>query len=168
MPCRRAARSQLGITLALFVVVYFVVFGAGTAYLLRLIAKGPVGGEGLRPGPAGRAGRAADAAAVGGSRCGPPRDPGAELMGIDLPLMWAVIILFGVMMYVVMDGFDLGIGMLFPFFAGKGRPRRDDEHRRAGVGRQRDLARARRRGTARRVSARLFGGAERVLPAARS
>ncbi|CAM3769257.1 Cytochrome bd-II ubiquinol oxidase subunit 2 [Pseudomonas reidholzensis] len=36
-------------------------------------------------------------------------------MGIDLALIWAVIIIFGVMMYVVMDGFDLGIGMLFPF-----------------------------------------------------
>ncbi|RYZ07308.1 MAG: cytochrome d ubiquinol oxidase subunit II [Comamonadaceae bacterium] len=40
-------------------------------------------------------------------------------MGIDLPLIWAVIILFGVMMYVVMDGFDLGIGILFPFFDSK-------------------------------------------------
>jgi cytochrome bd ubiquinol oxidase subunit II len=40
-------------------------------------------------------------------------------MGIDLPLLWAVIILFGVMMYVVMDGFDLGIGLLFPFFRDK-------------------------------------------------
>ena len=36
-------------------------------------------------------------------------------MGIDLPLIWAVIIGFGLMMYVVMDGFDLGIGILFPF-----------------------------------------------------
>lgn len=42
-------------------------------------------------------------------------------MGIDLPLIWAVIILFGIMMYVVMDGFDLGIGILFPFF-----PARED------------------------------------------
>ncbi len=40
-------------------------------------------------------------------------------MGIDLPLIWAVIILFGIMMYVVMDGFDLGIGMLYPFFPKK-------------------------------------------------
>jgi cytochrome bd ubiquinol oxidase subunit II len=40
-------------------------------------------------------------------------------MGIDLPLVWAVIILFAVMMYVVMDGFDLGIGILFPLFGGK-------------------------------------------------
>ena len=40
-------------------------------------------------------------------------------MGIDLPLVWAVIILFGVMMYVVMDGFDLGIGLLYPFVPAK-------------------------------------------------
>jgi cytochrome d ubiquinol oxidase subunit II len=43
-------------------------------------------------------------------------------VGIDLPLVWAIIILFGIMMYVVMDGFDLGIGILFPFVA-------DDEDR---------------------------------------
>ena len=36
-------------------------------------------------------------------------------MGFDLSLIWAAIIAFGVMMYVVMDGFDLGIGILFPF-----------------------------------------------------
>ncbi|MBK3510898.1 cytochrome d ubiquinol oxidase subunit II [Pseudomonas sp. MF6747] len=33
--------------------------------------------------------------------------------GIDLSLIWALIIIFGVMMYVVMDGFDLGVGLLF-------------------------------------------------------
>ncbi|MDI1309866.1 MAG: cytochrome d ubiquinol oxidase subunit II [Methylotenera sp.] len=37
-------------------------------------------------------------------------------MHIDLPLIWAIIILFGIMMYVMMDGFDLGIGILYPFF----------------------------------------------------
>jgi len=36
-------------------------------------------------------------------------------VGIDLPLVWAVIIGFALMMYVIMDGFDLGIGILFPF-----------------------------------------------------
>jgi len=36
-------------------------------------------------------------------------------MGVDLSLIGAVIIIFGLMMYVVMDGFDLGIGILFPF-----------------------------------------------------
>ena len=37
-------------------------------------------------------------------------------MDINLPLVWAMIILFGVVMYVVMDGFDLGMGILFPLF----------------------------------------------------
>lgn len=40
-------------------------------------------------------------------------------MGIDLALLWAIIILFGILMYVVMDGFDLGIGILYLFTKGK-------------------------------------------------
>ena len=32
-----------------------------------------------------------------------------------LPLIWALVIAFSVAMYVVLDGFDLGIGILFPF-----------------------------------------------------
>jgi cytochrome d ubiquinol oxidase subunit II len=35
----------------------------------------------------------------------------------DLATVWAFIIAFAVFMYVVMDGFDLGIGILFPAFA---------------------------------------------------
>ncbi len=35
-------------------------------------------------------------------------------MNIDLTVIWALIIAFAVFMYVVMDGFDLGIGILFP------------------------------------------------------
>lgn len=34
---------------------------------------------------------------------------------IDLSLIWAVIIAFGIVMYVLMDGFDLGVGILYPF-----------------------------------------------------
>jgi cytochrome d ubiquinol oxidase subunit II len=36
-------------------------------------------------------------------------------MDLDLPAIWAAIIFFSVFMYVVLDGFDLGIGLLFPF-----------------------------------------------------
>jgi cytochrome d ubiquinol oxidase subunit II len=35
---------------------------------------------------------------------------------MDLTTIWAFIIAFAVAAYVVMDGFDLGIGILFPFF----------------------------------------------------
>ena len=44
---------------------------------------------------------------------------------MDLTVVWAFIIAFAVFAYVVMDGFDLGIGILFPTFA---------------VGRERDRA----------------------------
>jgi cytochrome bd ubiquinol oxidase subunit II len=33
----------------------------------------------------------------------------------DLPLIWAAIIVLGVIMYVLLDGFDLGVGILFPY-----------------------------------------------------
>ncbi|QTO54818.1 cytochrome d ubiquinol oxidase subunit II [Duffyella gerundensis] len=36
-------------------------------------------------------------------------------MGIDLSIIWFTIIVFSTLMYIVMDGFDLGIGILFPF-----------------------------------------------------
>jgi cytochrome bd ubiquinol oxidase subunit II len=43
---------------------------------------------------------------------------------MDLTVVWAVIIAFAVAAYVVMDGFDLGIGILFPAFpVGGGRNR---------------------------------------------
>jgi cytochrome d ubiquinol oxidase subunit II len=38
-------------------------------------------------------------------------------MTLDLPLIWAAIIALAVLMYVLLDGFDLGIGILFPFAA---------------------------------------------------
>ena len=37
-------------------------------------------------------------------------------INVDLTVVWAFIIAFAVFMYVVMDGFDLGIGILFPTF----------------------------------------------------
>lgn len=38
-------------------------------------------------------------------------------MDIDLALVWTGIISFAVLTYVILDGFDLGIGILFPFAA---------------------------------------------------
>lgn len=35
-------------------------------------------------------------------------------MELDLPFIWAGIIAFAVLIYVVLDGFDLGVGILFP------------------------------------------------------
>lgn len=41
-------------------------------------------------------------------------------MELDLPFIWAGIIAFSVLVYVVLDGFDLGIGILFPFLKDEG------------------------------------------------
>ena len=38
-------------------------------------------------------------------------------MSLDLPLIWAAILAIAVLMYVMLDGFDLGVGILFPFAA---------------------------------------------------
>ncbi len=45
--------AQLTLTLLLFVVVYFTVFGVGFAYLLRLVRKGPQTAEGRAPAQGG-------------------------------------------------------------------------------------------------------------------
>ncbi len=44
-------------------------------------------------------------------------------MIIDLPFIWAGLIAFAVLAYVLLDGFDLGIGILFPFLRN-----REDRH----------------------------------------
>ncbi|WP_445491087.1 cytochrome d ubiquinol oxidase subunit II [Rhodopseudomonas sp. RCAM05734] len=41
------------------------------------------------------------------------------MIAIDIATVWAFIIAFAVFVYVVMDGFDLGLGMLFPLFPKK-------------------------------------------------
>ena len=40
-------------------------------------------------------------------------------MVFDLSVAWALILAFAIYTYVVLDGFDLGIGMLYPFFPEK-------------------------------------------------
>jgi hypothetical protein len=135
---RLAARAPGGgASLIAFVLVYFAVFGIGTWYILKLMGKGA---EPASPNSATR-------------RSAPPGSRPALATGrrevtmpstYDLATIWAFMIAFAVFAYVVMDGFDLGIGILFPAFGG-GEERDGDERDRAGVGRQRDLAGAGRR-----------------------
>ncbi len=40
-------------------------------------------------------------------------------MTLDLPMIWAGLIAFAVLAYVVLDGFDLGVGILFPLIRGQ-------------------------------------------------
>ncbi len=45
--------GQVGLTLALFVIVYFALFGAGISYVMRLVRRGPVTDEGKQEGAGG-------------------------------------------------------------------------------------------------------------------
>ena len=44
------------------------------------------------------------------------------MMSLDLALVWAGLLAFAVLAYVILDGFDLGVGILFPFMP-------DERHR---------------------------------------
>ena len=106
--------GAVGSSLVAFVIVYGLIFPAGVYYMIRLVQRGP---EPLEEGPA-RAPGAADRAAAPVRRRADLRARGVGAMaelGIDLPLLWAAIIVVGVVMYVLLDGFDLGVGILFPF-----------------------------------------------------
>jgi hypothetical protein len=48
-------------------------------------------------------------------------------LAFDIPTVWAFIIAFAVFVYVGIDGFDLGLGMLFPLFPKKADRDRDNE-----------------------------------------
>ena len=54
---------------------------------------------------------------------------------LDLVLIWTAIIALGVFLYVLLDGFDLGVGMLYGF-APSGSSLAGHELDRADLGRQ--------------------------------
>src|SRR5260370_5058317 len=64
--------------------------------------------------------RAVHASTADRCRAPPIRSTSEALMTIDLATIWAGIIGLGVFLYVLLDGFDLGIGLLFPFFDREG------------------------------------------------
>ena len=88
-------------------------FAAGVIYMLRLMAAPPHHGE---QGPSGDIpARAAGITPAAGAT----RRAASMTVAIDIATVWAFIIAFAVFVYVVMDGFDLGLGMLFPLFPQK-------------------------------------------------
>ena len=94
-------------------------FGAGVVYMLRLMARPPEAGETgpeAEPGPIRTAGITPAPQVDGIAR---PRRDREATMAFDLSVAWALILAFAICVYVVLDGFDLGIGMLYPFFPEK-------------------------------------------------
>ena len=94
------------VSLLVYITVYALVFGAGAYYLVQLVRRGfPARSRRARA----EARRAAGAAAVGSDRSR------GDAMTLDLVPIWTLILGVAVFMYVLLDGFDLGVGILFPF-----------------------------------------------------
>ena len=130
-------------------------------------------GDDLPPGAQGRARRARRARRPW--RCSARRGAKARLTmagmtpALELPADWLPLIFAGLMglsilFYVVLDGFDLGVGMLLRL-AGDERQGPHDRRHRPLLGRQRDLAGARRRAAAGGLPVRAWRDPERALPA---
>ncbi|MFO1017558.1 MAG: cytochrome d ubiquinol oxidase subunit II [Hyphomonadaceae bacterium] len=51
------------------------------------------------------------------------------MFGLELPMIWAVLIAVAVFLYVALDGFDLGVGILFPF----AKDSRERDHMQAAI-----------------------------------
>ena len=109
------AAPAVGASLVAFVIVYFIVFGAGI-HLPPAADGAAAASRRDRARAATSPARAAGITpAAGACHGGGRRMTGA----IDLATIWAFIIAFAVFAYVVMDGFDLGVGILFPLFPAK-------------------------------------------------
>ncbi len=98
-------------TLILFVIVYGIVFTMGIYYINRLIVRGPQGRAVEPPEPR----HAAPAAAARRAKRRASAKRREAEMEWYLPVIWAGLIGTAVALYVILDGFDLGIGILFPF-----------------------------------------------------
>ena len=98
-------------SLLAFIFVYFIVFGAGVFYILRLMSHPPTRRGGAHARPAGARAGLTPSPAVHEADVAGRGD--LTMLTFDLPTIWAFIIAFAIFAYVVMDGFDLGIGILF-------------------------------------------------------
>ncbi len=96
------------ISLIVFCLVYSLIFAFGALYIHRLLRDRP--GRPARP---ARRRRHAQSSDVGG-RCaaagGPEPSSGGSLAML---MFWVCVLAISVLLYVLLDGFDLGIGILF-------------------------------------------------------
>ena len=122
---------MIGLTLVLYVAMYLALIVAYVG-VLKYMAEKPE--EALATEPTG----SPSLAAAGSQRM--------NWMGFDaaLPVIFMALMGLSMLVYVVSDGYDLGVGMLM-HRATDGREGRDDRLHRPVLGRQRDLAGARRR-----------------------
>ena len=99
--------TDVAISLLAYVVVYLFMYPVGVLLMLRLVRRGPVTTARWSMGR----GRPSERASDGG--CGRGRRSHAMSQVLDLVPIWTLILGIAVFFYVLLDGFDLGVGMLY-------------------------------------------------------
>jgi len=128
------------ISLLIFCMVYAFIFAFGTFYIYRLIHTGPVG----KLFEAAHATAVPSQTDVAGQRRFDSRTQPRRRWRIAMVMFWVLLLAISILLYVLLDGVDLGVGMLFRVDEQRNQARRHAERRRADLGRQRDLAGGRR------------------------
>ncbi len=119
-------------SLVVFCAVYSFIFAFGTYYIHRLLRAGP---EGRLVLPAGR--RNSQPPDVGRRRAPPHAGRSSRHRGrIAMVMFWVAILAVSILLYVLLDGFDLGVGILFGRTGNEDETARDVERGRADLGRQ--------------------------------
>ena len=103
------------ISLVVFCAVYTFIFAFGIFYIYRLLRAGPVGSLALPP-----AGRRPQPADVGASISRPAGRADLARGRIAMVMFWVAVLAVSMLLYVLLDGFDLGVGMLFGLSAQRG------------------------------------------------
>ena len=151
------------ISLVVFCAVYVFIFAFGVLYIYRLLRAGPTGSSGSAAGR--RHPQSPDVR--GRSRDLAGRAP-LRRRRIAMIIFWVAVLAISTLLYVLLDGFDLG--GRHPLRRSRSDVDRDgdDERDRADLGRQRDLARRHRRRALGCLPGRLCDASLRLLSAAAS
>ncbi len=136
--------ADVACSLALYVVVYLIMFPTGIAFMAVIVRRGPQRPRARRAGGAGRERPSRSEPFEAAARAAPRTANRRQRMVLDLVPIWTVLLGLAVFYYVVFDGFDLGVGILYGFVRDDASGATCDELDRADLGRQRDLAGARR------------------------
>ena len=142
---------DVAVSFAGYCIVYLVMFSAGFALMVRLIRLGPaeaaIEPDAIESGRPQHPVQALPSTGAGGGH-----EPARS--SISCPI-WTLMLGVGVFLYVLLDGFDLGVGILYGFAPDRRFAQSGHEFDRADLGRQRDLARSRRGRAPGRFPARL-------------
>ena len=105
--------SSVSVSFAIFVVLYNVLLLAFLWFAARLAIRGPAEMAEVNPSVRPGLDRSSPTIVGSGAVAAAPRRTAGGAMTIDIHVLFAALVAFCVVVYVLADGFDLGVGILF-------------------------------------------------------